>query len=147
MTITFLRCVIAFGLLSAATSVGAQAPVPAALRSLKTAVLENQVADLKALDELAKQLRSWNHFEIVDSEGRADVVIALAMTRLGTPGLLSVGGGVFVAAPPGAFVWSIRTVAGDKVLWIDSEKGGMFSEYGGIKNLVGRLRRRMEEKP
>lgn len=147
MTITFLRGVIAFGLLSVSTTVGAQAPVPAALRSVKTAVLENQVANLRALDELAKQLRSWNHFEIVDSEGRADVVIALARTGLGTPALQPVGGGVFVAVPPGSFVWSIRTVADDKVLWVDSEKSGMFSEYGGIRHLVTRLRRRLEEKP
>lgn len=75
MKTILLAGLIACSLLSASTPAGAQAPVPAALRSSKTALLENQVAGLKALDELAKHLRSWNYFEIVDSEDRADVVI------------------------------------------------------------------------
>ena len=144
---TFVSGVIAVCVLGISTSAGAQAPVPAALRSSQTAMLENQVGDLKAFDELARQLRTWNRFEIVDAEERADVVIALRMTSLGATGLLPVGGSVFVAVPPGSFVWSIRSVEAGKVLWVDSEKGGMFSEYGGIKNLVRRLRLRLEEKP
>lgn len=123
----------------------AQAPVPAKLKILKTVFFENQAADLQALDELAKQLRSWGYYQVVDSKDRADLVIALGKANTGTAGVVPVGG-IFVAVQGRAWVWSIRRVTAEDMLWNDSEKIGSFSDYGGIKNLVKRLRERVDAK-
>lgn len=59
------------------TLVYAKDPIPEALLSAKTAVVENAGAEQKDVEKLREQLTKWGRFELVDSRAKADIAITL----------------------------------------------------------------------
>jgi hypothetical protein len=100
--------------------------------------------ELKALDELAKQFRTWKRFDVVDRKELSDVVATIETAATGRAGAVPVGD-VVVSAEVQAFVLVIRSADTQEPLWSDKETIGAFSRYGGIKKLVDRLRERLEK--
>jgi hypothetical protein len=125
----------------------AQAPVPGAIKIARTVYLENQASDLKAQDELAKQLGLWGRLEVVDSREKADLIVTLAKAETGTTKGVAVPAGQMTFAKSKqqqAFIMSVQVRPTDEAVWSDSETIGKYSTYGGIQNLVTRLKERLE---
>lgn len=113
-----------FGLLLESCSVGAQAPVPKALREAKTAYLVNDGTSLSFIDRLADELRIWGRFKLVDSAKQADITMTLSKWRF--------------------FGLRLVITAADDPhpLWNVTERAGPTS--GAAANLVKQLRERLE---
>lgn len=131
-----------------ASGLVAQVPLPPALRDAKTVYFSLEAADMRAMDELAKQWRqALPGMALVDEEVKADVVATVQRGPSGT------GYGYYmygILGQSGTQAWRLmlRQPGGTfaEPLYSDSEVIGDFAEYGGIKNLVRRLRTRLAPK-
>lgn len=56
---------------------GAQAPTPKALIDAKTAYLVNDGAEQDTFDGLARELRAWGRWTLVDDQAASDVTVTL----------------------------------------------------------------------
>lgn len=131
---------IALTLGAASTAAGATPPrraTPAALTSARTIYLDNQAGSPKAVDELAKRLRRWGRLKVVDTKGKADVVISITTEAASvgrfappTPGVTTTGRRLTL---------TVRRVNTGDLLWSDSD--------GSLETLVAKLRSQLEPPP
>ncbi len=123
----------------------AQVPLPPALREAKAVFFSLDAADMRAMDELAKHWRKeLPSVAIVDAPQQADIVVTVLKGPSGT-GYGYLVGGIYGTSGTQAWRLVIRPSDGtsEQTLYTDSEVIGDFSHYGGIKNLVRRLRSRL----
>jgi hypothetical protein len=114
---------------------GEKAPLPAKLLNAKTALLVNESISPKVYDALYDQLKKWNHFQIVESKERADIVIVFS-SHIVLGGLQSYYY-LRIADP--------KDDKPDTALWSDSCGEGISISYPARK-MVSTLRKRMDKK-
>ena len=119
----------------------AQAPVAPALLSAHTVYVAGNGVEARAVDELAKAVQSWPRLKLVAISSEADLTFSLSRRAAGSAVGVPVGGMV-VAAQSREYEFTVVD-RGGQVVYSDIEKIGL-TTYGGIKNLVKRLRLRVE---
>jgi hypothetical protein len=123
----------------------AQAPIPKLLREAKRIYLVNAGTQPKVVDDVAKRLRDWGRFSLVDSRSDADIVIAVAdSTSAGSSAVAApIGGGFIIAGGPAkALAIQIRSPQDPDPLYTDVEEHGVGRDE--IKNPINRLCYRLE---
>jgi hypothetical protein len=128
-----------------AVALAAQAPLPSALREAKTAFLSLEAGDMRAMDDLAKHWRqTLPGVALVEKATEADIVVTVQRGPSGK-GYGYLAGPLFGESGTQAWRLLIRSRDGTfaEPLYSDSEVIGDFAEYGGIRNLVRRLRTRL----
>lgn len=115
----------------------AQAPTPAALKSATSVYLRNDGVRSIRLDQLAKQLRSWKRFTLVEDQAESDVIIILGQASSGPAAIVPVGG-MYLSVDGSVFVLTVKDRLTGEQLWSD--------QAGDLKSLVKHLRERLEPK-
>ena len=118
----------------------AQAPIPAALRDAKTAYLVNEAGDVGRFDRIARELREWGRFTLVERMTEADIVIVLTHQSAGMVGTVNPYGGVVMGRAM-RLALVVRDRATAEPLWHDTTP-----RVGGAPRLVERLRETLEPK-
>jgi hypothetical protein len=123
-----MKTLIVALLLSCAAALLAQAPIPKALKEAKTAYLVNEGVKGETFARLAKELRSWNRFSLVDDASKADVIISMKHP----------------IGPGGAYL-SVVSTSDHTTLW-GQNSGLSWSEGTMASKLVKNLREDLDRK-
>jgi hypothetical protein len=137
-----MRLVVLTVLLSVASSLAAQAPLPTALKEGKRVYITGEDVERKHIDHLAKELQKRKRFEVVGDREQADLVFLLARGRPGATVIVPVAG-LLVGVREGAFRLIIYQRRHDDALWEDSREG---DGNGTITALVKRLHEALNPK-
>jgi hypothetical protein len=123
---------------------GERAPLPAKLKSAKTAFLVNDGVWYKVHDKFYAELKKWGRFQIVESKEEADIVIVLS-TRAGELGgaVAVPSGQVVVGGSESKFFLRISDAKDGTPLWSDSTGEAMLVS-NSAKRFVKTLKQRME---
>jgi hypothetical protein len=119
-----------------------QAPVPASLRTAKTAYLVNRGLDPKRLDDLAGELARWGRLRLVDRQTDADVLIELGPARSTSSAAIPVFG-VWMMADTGRLELAVTEQASREPLWRD-QVDVEWTAKGAVRHLVKDLRTRLD---
>jgi hypothetical protein len=110
----------------------------------KKAHLISNSTDQKVFDEVRKQLREWNRWELVDAQDEADVLLVVSdkLTNYGPVGSFSGGTGTIVPVySDQRFLILLDPTTNENILTISCERRLFSSHTAGV--LVSRLRDRI----
>jgi hypothetical protein len=117
------------------------APVPQALREAQSAYLVNELGDVGRFDAVARELREWGRWKLLDTSNGVDILVVLAGAQAGVVGNVNPATGALVALPVNRVALVIRHPDSGEVLWNDTT-----GRIGAAGRLVDRLRDRLDPK-
>jgi hypothetical protein len=141
MTDTSWTCKLVVTLLVAV--LGAQVPLPDALKETRFAYLTSQGVERKWLDKVAKELRKDGRFTVVSNRDSADVVMTLTTGQSGDGYLGPAGNITVLIEADDPFRLVVQSASSDEVLWDDSRKV-YWMKGGAVADIVKDLLKRLE---
>ena len=148
--LTFLCCV-------AVSQDKVYAPLPDKIATAKTVFIVNDSGTAKFGDELYRQIKNWNRWQVVTDKEKADLILVLSQQE-SVAGYVSsasatVAGptvsGTGVAVPVKTQRWFLHVInasSGEKLWTVDASMGGkLWRSWGSIaKSLVGDIQKRLQ---
>jgi hypothetical protein len=123
---------------------GEKAPLPAKLKSAKTAFLVNDGVWYKVHDKFYAELKKWGRFQIVESKEEADIVIVLSARAGEVGGAVAVPSGqVVIGGSESKFFVRITDAKDGTPLWSDSTSEAMLVS-NSAKRFVKTLKQRLK---
>jgi len=132
------------------------APLPDKVKSAKTAFLVNDSGSTKLGDAVYRELKAWNHWDVVTDRTKADLVLVLTQREsvegmVATSSATAVGQkatGSGVGVPMKSQYWFLHMLDaknGDRLWTTDTAMGGkLWRTWNSIaKSLVSDIRRRL----
>jgi hypothetical protein len=142
---------------SAASQEKPYAPLPDKITAAKTVFIVNDSGAAKLGDELYRQLKTWNRWQVVTDKEKADLILVINQQEsvagyVSSASATATGSsvsGTGVSVPVKSQKWFLHVVdgkTGDKLWTADASMGGkLWRSWGAIaKSLISDIKKRMQ---